>query len=100
MEKFGAITKEEKESLYNVLSLYWKRYKNSFHPNFLDGAEYIIKHINVKDTTTDKEVVSKVDVDKAWHFIWKELVNSGADGMVLYEKRKEFYKEMGIEDNV
>lgn len=46
MEKFGIITKTEKDSLMNVAKKYYKRHLSTTHPNFIEGVEYTLKHLN------------------------------------------------------
>lgn len=46
MEKFGIITKTEKDNLMNVAKKYYKRHQSAIHPNFIEGVEYALKHLN------------------------------------------------------
>lgn len=45
MEKFGKISKEEKERLREIVYKYYKRNHSTIGINFLVGAEYVIKHL-------------------------------------------------------
>lgn len=47
MEKVGVITEEEVATLQSAILKYYNRNKNSLHPNWLKGCDYVIKHLNI-----------------------------------------------------
>lgn len=52
MEKVGEITLSDKKHLEDITKKYYNRYKSALHPCFMDGAEYVLRHLN---TITTKE---------------------------------------------
>ena len=46
MEKVGYITEKEVETLKTICRKYWNRNYNHLHVDWLDGVEYVLKHLN------------------------------------------------------
>jgi len=49
IEKFGVIYNWELDELKNIIEKYYKRHKSGLHPNFMIGAEYVLKHLNKRE---------------------------------------------------
>ena len=50
MEKVGEITLSDKKHLEDITKEYYNRYKSALHPCFMDGAEYVLKHLHIITT--------------------------------------------------
>ena len=51
MEKVGEITLSDKKHLEDITKKYYNRNKSALHPCFMDGAEYVLRHLNTITTT-------------------------------------------------
>ena len=49
-EKLGEITLNDKKYLVDIIKKYYDRNKSALHPCFMDGAEYVLKHLNIITT--------------------------------------------------